>query len=240
MKKITIGNATLYNCDYREVISEIKADSILTDPPYQFESKGGGIGAKRDYLADCGIAGITDGFELSVFDNFNHAVSFCNKAQIKDFIVYAESNGYSWRMLTWHKTNPTPLTNNNYLPDTEYIFHIWKNQPLAGGYDTKKTFFVTQVEKNKFNHPTVKPLSVITPLVLNMSKPGQTIFDPFAGTFTAALACLSNDRHFIGCEINKDYFEIGCERIAMQLSQGDIFSVRSAAQSQKSIFDVAA
>lgn len=37
------------------------------------------------------------------------------------------------------------------------------------------------------------------------------IFDPFAGSGTTALACLKYKRDFIGCEIDKDYYEL-CEK----------------------------
>ena len=236
MKKIIIGNSTLYNCDYREIIDEIKADAIFTDPPYDFQAKGGGIGGKRKYLSDADKLNITVGFDFSVFNGFNHIVSFCSKAQVKDFIVYAEENGYSWRQLAWHKTNPTPLTNNNYLPDTEWIFHLWKNQPLGGSYASKKGYFVTQVEKNKFSHFTVKPLKVVQPLIENMSHIGQTIFDPFAGLMTTAIAGLLTGRKVICCEINKDIFAEGCERVANIFSQGDVFSIPDSPLKQSGIF----
>ncbi len=223
-KKKIIGNITLYNCDYREIITEIKADAIVTDPPYIIASNGSGIAAKRDYIKDIGSANIDKGFEMSVFDGFNHVVSFCSKAQIKNFIIYAEENGYSWRLLPWHKTNPTPLTNGVYLPDTEFIFHLWKNQKLGGNYETKKGYFLTQVEKNKFNHPTVKPVSIITTLILNATQSGQTIFDPFSGTGTTGVCALKSGRKAILCEVNPDYFEISCERVAMEFSQQDIFN----------------
>jgi site-specific DNA-methyltransferase (adenine-specific) len=42
---------------------------------------------------------------------------------------------------------------------------------------------------------------------------GGTILDPFAGSFTLAIACLELNRNYICIEKDKDYFAIGKERI---------------------------
>jgi site-specific DNA-methyltransferase (adenine-specific) len=62
-------------------------------------------------------------------------------------------------------------------------------------------------------HPTEKPLEVIKRLVEMCSPVGGTILDPFAGSFTLAIACLELGRNYICIEKDKDYFEIGQERI---------------------------
>jgi DNA modification methylase len=73
----------------------------------------------------------------------------------------------------------------------------------------------TQVIRNgQFKHPTEKPLEVIKRLVEMCSPVGGTILDPFAGSFTLAIACLELGRNYICIEKDKDYFEIGKERIA--------------------------
>lgn len=40
-----------------------------------------------------------------------------------DLMQRATTQGLRWQLRTWNKTNPTPLTNANYLPDTEYMVH---------------------------------------------------------------------------------------------------------------------
>jgi site-specific DNA-methyltransferase (adenine-specific) len=73
----------------------------------------------------------------------------------------------------------------------------------------------TQVVRNgQYLHPTEKPLEVIKRLVEMCSPVGGTILDPFAGSFTLAIACLELGRNYICIEKDKEYFEIGKARIA--------------------------
>jgi len=62
-------------------------------------------------------------------------------------------------------------------------------------------------------HPTQKPVSVISTLILMCTNPGQKILDPFAGSGSTAIACIENDREYICIEKDKDYFEIMKNRI---------------------------
>ena len=49
--------------------------------------------------------------------------------------------------------------------------------------------------------------------LLNSSKEGSTILDPFMGSGTTGIACVNNNRNFIGIELDKQYFDIAKDRI---------------------------
>ena len=49
--------------------------------------------------------------------------------------------------------------------------------------------------------------------LLNSSKEGSTILDPFMGSGTTGIACVNNNRNFIGIELDKQYFDIAQNRI---------------------------
>lgn len=232
----TIGDATLYLGDCMDILTTLdRVDAVITDPPYEIGAKGCGLAGNRKYLSDMSDADIVSGFNLNVFLNFQHIVTFCSKAQIAKIIAFSETNAYSWRLLTWHKNNPTPLTNNNYLPDTEYIFHIWKGQKLGGNYESKRTWFVTDVEKNNFDHPTVKPLRIMSPLCENAANKGQTILDPFMGSGTTGVAAIQMGRKFIGIEREPKYFDIACKRIEQAVAQPRLFEEVRPKQEQTSL-----
>lgn len=57
-------------------------------------------------------------------------------------------------------------------------------------------------------HPTQKPIKLLEKLVLLATNENETILDPFMGSGSTGLACLFKNRNFIGCEIDKEYFEI--------------------------------
>ena len=50
-------------------------------------------------------------------------------------------------------------------------------------------------------------------IVEDMTKPGDTILDPFMGSGTTGVACVQTGRNFIGIEIDAGYCEIARKRI---------------------------
>ena len=65
-------------------------------------------------------------------------------------------------------------------------------------------------------HPTVKPLKLMSYLIILGSREGDLVLDPFIGSGTTALACQMLNRECIGIEINKEYYEIAIRRIAQK------------------------
>jgi len=66
----------------------------------------------------------------------------------------------------------------------------------------------------KNGHPTVKPLQLMAYLITLGSRPGDTVLDPFAGSFTTGCAAKLLGRNFICIEREEEYFEIGKARLA--------------------------
>ena len=72
-------------------------------------------------------------------------------------------------------------------------------------------------------HPTQKPLALIQRLVLTYSNEGDTILDNCMGSGTTAVACIKEKRHFIGFELNKEYYDKACKRIDAERRQLSLF-----------------
>jgi site-specific DNA-methyltransferase (adenine-specific) len=62
-------------------------------------------------------------------------------------------------------------------------------------------------------HPTQKPVELIRYLIRTYSNPGDTILDNCIGSGTMAIAAMREGRHFIGFELNEEYFGKAVERI---------------------------
>lgn len=62
-------------------------------------------------------------------------------------------------------------------------------------------------------HPTQKPYRLMEKLILLATNENDTILDPFMGSGSTGIACLFKNRNFIGCEIDKEYFEIAERRL---------------------------
>ncbi len=68
--------------------------------------------------------------------------------------------------------------------------------------------------KSKNNHPTIKPIALMKYLINLVSREGQIILDPFAGSGSTLGACKIMGRNFIGMEISQEYCDIANKRIA--------------------------
>jgi DNA modification methylase len=53
---------------------------------------------------------------------------------------------------------------------------------------------------------------------------GDTVLDPFSGTFTTTLAAMKCGRNSIGNELDPDYFKDGVDRIHAEASNHELFS----------------
>ena len=90
-----------------------------------------------------------------------------------------------------------------------------------GNLDDVSERWRTQPAQN--NHPTVKPIHLMSWLVRLVSKKGDTVLDPFMGSGTTGVACKQLDRNFIGIELNEEYIVIAEKRISHQPIQKELF-----------------
>jgi len=68
--------------------------------------------------------------------------------------------------------------------------------------------------EGKVKHPTQKPLKLIEYLIKTFSNENEVVLDNCMGSGSTAIACIKNNRKYIGFEMEKKYFEICKERIA--------------------------
>ena len=84
------------------------------------------------------------------------------------------------------------------------------------GYNPKDLWSTSRIHAQapeRENHPTQKPLEIIERMVKASCPKNGIVFDPFMGTGTTAIACIANDRRYVGFEINKDYYKLITNRI---------------------------
>lgn len=79
------------------------------------------------------------------------------------------------------------------------------------------------LDKEQYNHPCPKPLTVIKHLINRLSMDGDIVLDPFSGSGTTAIACLELNRRFICIEKDRGYYEMSLKRIAEYKAQLKLF-----------------
>lgn len=215
----------LINDDCLACLKKLKSktiDLVVTDPPYKIDTSGGGLYTKMDYQNS--LKGIDNGFSEEILDELCRVLKkinmylFCSQKQILPLLNYfVDKKKCNFNILTWHKTNPVPACGNKYLTDTEFIlFFREKGVKIYGEYATKKTYYVTPLnteDKKLYNHPTPKPVNILSNLIINSSKKNDIILDPFMGSGSTGEACKITKRHFLGIELNKDYYKTSKKRL---------------------------
>lgn len=221
---------TIYNMDCLEYLSNLSDNSIdliVTDPPYEIRTSGGGLYQQKDKSFIKELDGIKDGFNPKILNELCRVMKqiniyiWCSQKQIIPLLDYfVKERKCNYNIITWHKTNPIPNCGNKYLTDTEYcLFFREKGVKIYGEFKSKFTYYITplnQKDKKRWNHPTIKPLDIIKNLITNSSKIGDVVFDPFMGSGTTGVACKELQRNFIGIELNEKYFNIAKERLQIE------------------------
>jgi site-specific DNA-methyltransferase (adenine-specific) len=64
-------------------------------------------------------------------------------------------------------------------------------------------------------HPTIKPVKLMSYIITLFTREGDWVIDPFLGSGTTGLASKLINRHFVGIEREKEYFEICEERLSI-------------------------
>lgn len=82
---------------------------------------------------------------------------------------------------------------------------------------------VIDVKVKSSFHPTTKDENCIIKLIETTTNLNDLVFSPFLGSGTDAISCIKTNRRFIGCELDKEYFEKACERIDTELKQLTLF-----------------
>lgn len=225
--------------DSYKIIKEIpdkSIDLIIIDPPYEIETEGGntniGKRFKKNTINDLKKLEIVNGIDYRLLDELCRIMKkiniyiWCNKKQILDYLKYfVENKKTNFEILTWIKIDPTPLCGGNYLIDKEFCLYFRKNVKLNTDYESAKTWWISQKnikDKEKFLHPTIKPINIIKTLIKNSSNEGDIIFDCFSGSGTTCVAAKELNRRYIGIEINPKYHKISIDRLNGILANGQI------------------
>jgi DNA modification methylase len=64
-------------------------------------------------------------------------------------------------------------------------------------------------------HPTQKPIELFEKFILDSTKEGDLVCDPFAGSGTLAIAAIKTKRNYICFELQDKYVKIATERIEL-------------------------
>lgn len=233
-----------YNCDcleYMKSLPDNYFDLAIADPPY-------GIGASKPSKKPSNIlqkngsimsASVTD-FGKKDWDNNIPTQEFFDELRrvSKNQIIWgANYFGLQGGMIVWDKINGNSdqydceIAYQSFNKRTDLVHYMWNGmfQGKYCGRDIRQAA-VQQGNKalnEKRIHPTQKPVILYEWLLNNYSKKGDRIFDPMMGSQSSRIAAHRLGFDYVGCELDKEYFEKGCSRFdSEQWSINDLTIVR--------------
>ena len=80
---------------------------------------------------------------------------------------------------------------------------------------------IARWEKSCGKHPTQKPLSVLSRIIMASTKPNAWVLDPFTGSSTTGIAANLLNRRFLGIDIEADFLDLSLKR-KEEISNPDI------------------
>ena len=231
LNTITLGDSYKLIKD----IPDKSIDLIYTDIPYLFADSGSSnspLSQRIKKLKQQDLAGIIKGIDYKILMDFIRVLKkvncfiWCSKEQILDIMNFFVKYGCMYEILTWNKSNPTPMTNNTFLPDIEYCLYFRETGvKLNEGYELKSKWYESPInkrDKDKYKHPTIKPLELVKRHILHTTQKNDIVLDCFSGSGTTCVAAKELDRQFIGIEINPEYHKISIDRLNGILANGQI------------------
>ena len=124
----------------------------------------------------------------------NHFIENLPRQNASCWIVWDKENGttdFADCELAWTS-----------LPCAVRLFRFMWNGMLQGDMSHKEVRI----------HPTQKPVALYAWLLNKFAKPGDRIFDPMMGSQSSRIAAYKMGFDYVGCELDKEYFDKGCER----------------------------
>jgi len=232
---------TLYCGDCRDVLPllEAPADLLLTDPPYAVSKSGVGRWEMRYGRTDDldFFDGDTDwpAMTRTVLEAVNLAVRKLEKhgsaymwlghRQFGPVAADLEAAGWSTRFLVWSKVCPVPPAPGSGWPSAAelclYAYRPGRRWAYSGVPPMRSNVLLADGYRHgnpgKVDHPTQKPLAVLTPLIEASTSDGDTVLDPFVGSGSTLIVAKNLGRSAIGIEIEPRYCEIAVKRLRQEV-----------------------
>ena len=216
--RLLCGDAVVL-ADAERALDGKPAAMCFTDSPYNVDYGAAGKGGKgRRILNDA----LGDGFGRFLYDACvniltvtSGAVYMCMSSSELHTLqrAFLEAGGHWSTFIIWAK-NTFTLGHADYQRQYEPILYGWKEgggHHWCGARDQGDVWFVNKPAVNDL-HPTMKPVELVERAVINSSRSGDTVFDPFGGSGTTLIAAERTGRIGFAMELDPRYVDVAVTR----------------------------
>ncbi len=198
---------------YETLMQGKKANLVVTDPPYNVNYEGTAGKIKNDNMA-------SEKFYDFLFDAFSNMEKvMADDASI--YVFHADTEGLNFRKAfdaagfylsgccIWKKPSLV-LGRSPYQWIHEPCLFGWKKSGKHQWYSDRRQTTVWEFEKSKKNaeHPTMKPIPLLSYPIANSSMSNTLVLDPFGGSGSTLIACEQMDRSCYTIELDEKYCDV--------------------------------
>lgn len=225
-------------------LPEKSIDVIFADPPYFLSNGGSTCKSGKRVSVDKGAwdrsLGVDDNHEFNrswlsacqrlLTDNGTIWVSGTSHVIYSVGFAMQQLGFKMLNEIVWEKPNPPPNLSCRYFThSTETVLWAARNRKSRhhfeyaamreqnGGKQMKSVWRLLapgRGEKSHGNHPTQKPLQLLSRIVNASCPPGGHVLDPFNGSGTTGVAALTAGMHYTGIEREPEYLELSQRRMS--------------------------
>lgn len=211
----------VYNIDcmeYMKTLPDKYFDICIADPPYGVSyargKNGWGVCDNRPDLKD-----VKWDKEIPRKEFFAELLRVSDKVIIWGGNYFTHLLPVSKCWLVWDKCNGT--TNKSVFADAELA---WTNMTkVVKMFHLRQMGFISDTKDEKRIHPTQKPTELYEWLITNYAPQGGVIFDPMMGSQSSRIAAHRLGFDYVGCELDKEYFDKGNKRFKEETRQLTLF-----------------
>jgi len=159
-------------------------------------------------------------------------VQFVTGSKQAFFKLIGDYSEYIKDVIVWHKGEGQPAMHPDVLNASHEFIFILEADKKSGRAITNSFFergklsnhwTILNKKQDTDGHRAAFPLPLAEKIVMNFSKKGDLVYDPFGGTGTTAIAANKNERRWILSELTEEYALSAEKRIAPYLQQPSLF-----------------
>ena len=202
---------------YTRLMDGQQANLVLTDPPYNVDVEETAGKIMNDNMSD------------SDFYNFLLSAYRCMHANLADdgsiYVWHADTEGLNFRKAfkdagfylsgccIWKK-NSLVLGRSPYQWIHEPCLFGWKQKGKHQWYADRKQTTVWEYDKPRSSkdHPTMKPINLMSYPIKNSTMTNGIVLDPFLGSGSTLIACCETDRVCRGIELDPKFVDVIVKR----------------------------
>lgn len=242
---LVCGDATSED-DLNALMGDVKANLLLTDPPYNCDYVGKtkeALKIQNDKMEDAA-------FFQFIFDAFQNIVPHLAQGA-SAYIFHADTEGLTFRqafkqagfhisgVCIWVK-NTMVLGRSPYQWQHEPVLYGWLPNGNHKWFSDRKQTTVWNFDRPTQSrlHPTMKPIPLLAYPIKNSTAPNAVVLDTFGGSGSTLIACEETDRICYTTELDPKYASVIVERFRLH-ENGDASRIRCLRDGKELTFEEA-